>query len=111
MEGKSNQKKTFVTAAIAGLLAIVGTVIPAGSAQAEDVKCSGINGCAGQADCGGKDSACAGRNACKGQGWTNVASAEECIVAGGELVSAETAEEAEEEQAEEEAVMRAEANS
>lgn len=60
---------------------------------AVEVKCLGINDCAGQSLCdvaGSHD--CGGQNECKGKGWILVSEAE-CETKGGEVVAAEAAEE------------------
>ncbi len=72
MEKKNSKKKALLAASIAGLIAVAGAVLPASVAYAEDVKCSGVNACKGNGDCGGAGSSCAGSNACKGQGWISV---------------------------------------
>jgi hypothetical protein len=54
-----------------------------------DVKCFGINGCAGESQCGvnkpelGIEHACAGENECKGKGWIT-ARLSDCDARGGE---------------------------
>ena len=89
MEVKKDRKHALVAASVAGLLALTGLVVGASAVYAEDVKCSGINGCKGEGKCAGADHSCAGKNACKGQGWINSASAEECTKAGGTVVAEE----------------------
>lgn len=107
------QKKMWLTAAVAGLM---GAVL-AGQASAETAKkaktadnvpCYGVNkckgagsckaggSCKGQHSCGGKDgcagkSACKGQNACKGQGWLMMP-ADSCTnIEGGSLKAPEKA--------------------
>lgn len=50
-----------------------------------EVKCAGINSCAGKGECGAADGShnCGGKNSCKGKGWIEVDSAEECAEKGG----------------------------
>lgn len=70
---KKEKKQKFVVAAIAGLMAVAGSLSVQAVAQAEDVHCYGVNKCKGTGDCGGKGTSCAGTNACKGQGWVTMA--------------------------------------
>ena len=57
----------------------------------EQVKCFGINSCAGESVCAvnkpdlGIEHSCAGENECKGKGWLQV-SQSECDTAGGEVL-------------------------
>lgn len=83
------KKKALVAASVAGLLAVAPVFI-AGTAHAQaapaaKVPCYGINACKGTGECAGKGHSCSGKNACKGMGMTNVASADECLKAGGTL--------------------------
>lgn len=55
-------------------------------AQADGVKCSGINACKGQSACQTASSSCKGQNACKGQGWAEVGTAAECTSKGGKVL-------------------------
>lgn len=54
-----------------------------------EVKCSGINGCAGKGECNAADGShdCGGKNSCKGKGWVKTASADECTEKGGTVVA------------------------
>ncbi|GIW40320.1 MAG: hypothetical protein KatS3mg076_0897 [Candidatus Binatia bacterium] len=85
---KGKHSRTLVLAsAVAGLLA--GTALPgtahADRAQADKVKCYGINKCKGMGACGGKGHSCAGKNACKGQGYLEL-DRETCLkIEGGRL--------------------------
>ena len=64
------KQRTLIAAAVACLLATVGSVALTSSAQAgESVPCYGVNKCKGTGDCGGKGSSCAGKNECAGQGF------------------------------------------
>jgi uncharacterized membrane protein len=50
------------------------------------VKCMGVNGCKGQADCGGSGGhSCAGQNDCKGKGWISIPKSE-CQSRGGQVL-------------------------
>lgn len=50
------------------------------------VKCTGINECKGQSQCGVPGGhSCAGQNECKGKGWLQV-STEECTAQGGKIL-------------------------
>lgn len=53
-----------------------------------EVKCAGINGCAGKGECGAADGShdCSGKNSCKGKGWVKAESAEACTDKGGTVV-------------------------
>ncbi len=74
---------TLATAAAALFVAgAVATMAP-GSAQAADVKCTGINACKGQSACKSPKNECKGHNACKGQGWMPTATEADCTKAGG----------------------------
>ncbi len=83
------KKRILLAASVAGILAVTGIAMSAGTLYAEDgVACSGINACKGQGTCGGKGHSCAGKNACKGEGVVKVASADECTTKGGTVVPA-----------------------
>jgi hypothetical protein len=70
-------------------------LLVAGSSAAEhheqedsEVKCQGVNGCAGKGECGAADGShdCGGKNSCKGKGWVHKSSAAECTEEGGTVV-------------------------
>ena len=83
-----NQKKQkLVIAAIAGLMAVAGSVSVSSVAQAQDVQCYGVNKCKATGDCGGKGHSCAGINACKGQGWVTMDKATCLKMDGGSLTA------------------------
>jgi len=89
MTSRSDYRKVFLTAAVAGLLT-VGLFGPSSAAAAEEegakVKCYGANKCKGQGACGGPGHSCAGKNACKGQGYIETDSKEACLkMEGGRL--------------------------
>ncbi|HRK62329.1 MAG TPA: hypothetical protein PLY88_07280 [Candidatus Omnitrophota bacterium] len=86
---KKTNKQKFVVAALAGLMAVAGSIVTQGTAQAEDVQCYGVNKCKGTGDCGGKGSACHGSNACKGQGWKTMDKAACLAIEGGSLAPKE----------------------
>lgn len=64
---------------------------PSAAAVDEQVKCFGINDCAGQSVCAvnkpelGIEHVCAGENECKGKGWIKV-SRSECEAEDGEVL-------------------------
>ena len=64
------KQRTLIAAAVACLLATVGSAAVSSTAHAEEqVPCYGINACKGSGDCGGKGHSCAGKNECKGTGY------------------------------------------
>ena len=70
MEKRMN--KALLGAAVAGIMGAAMMAAPASAKQrkaAKNVKCYGVNKCAGHGSCGGKGHQCAGKNSCKGQGW------------------------------------------
>ena len=75
-----------IAAAAMALLAGGTITLTTAPAQAETVKCSGINSCKGQGSCKSTSNDCKGQNSCKGQGWIEQASAEACTGAGGMVV-------------------------
>ncbi len=84
---KKSKKNALLAASVSGLLAVAGFAAGVNTVYAADeIACSGINGCKGQGACGGKGHSCAGKNACKGQGWLKVASADACTSQGGAVV-------------------------
>jgi hypothetical protein len=85
-------KGVLIASAALGLMA--GGATTASAAHHEgggEVRCSGINGCAGKGECAAADGShdCAGKNSCKGKGWVNVDSAEECAEKGGTVLETE----------------------
>lgn len=77
----------LIASAALGLLA----ASPAAAESDSDggqVKCAGINSCAGKGECAAADGShdCGGKNSCKGKGWVSVDSADECTAKGGTLV-------------------------
>jgi hypothetical protein len=84
---EKSKKKMLLAASVAGLLAVTGIALQAGTLYAEDgVACSGVNACKGQGACAGKDHACAGKNGCKGAGWLKTDSADACTKQGGTVI-------------------------
>jgi uncharacterized membrane protein len=79
-------KSGAAIAAAALSLAMTGLTLTAAPAQADTVKCQGVNACKGQAACKGANNSCAGQAACKGQGWINTSSAN-CEKWGGKVIS------------------------
>lgn len=77
----------LVASAALGLLAAGGACAPQDAGSAE-VKCAGINGCAGKGECAAPDAShdCGGKNSCKGKGWIHTASAQECTDQGGRVL-------------------------
>ncbi|UYN96227.1 MAG: hypothetical protein KIT25_04570 [Enhydrobacter sp.] len=75
-------KRTLLAASAAALFA-VGQATTAAAGQG--VKCNGVNSCKGTSACKTATSSCKGKNSCKGQGWSTVASAEECTAKGGKV--------------------------
>lgn len=91
----AKHQRTLVTAAVAGLMAALGTLASTAHAEQEGmmmgggdgnkVHCYGVNKCKGTGDCGGKGSSCAGTNACKGQAFIDL-SEKDCLrIEGGRL--------------------------
>ena len=78
-------------AAVAGLLTVgaVGVTSTARAAEAEKVKCYGINSCKGSGGCAGAGHGCAGKNACKGQGFVETTK-DDCAKKGGKLTAPES---------------------
>ena len=83
-------KGIVLASAALGLMAASPGIVAGAHHEGEEVKCQGINGCAGHGLCAAADGshACKGHNACKGKGWVKV-SAEECEEQGGSVVSEE----------------------
>ncbi len=86
----SIQKKTVGTtlATAAAAMFIAGAAMTGAptAAQADGVKCAGINSCKGHGSCAGANNGCKGQNACKGQGWVSVDSASACESKGGKVI-------------------------
>jgi hypothetical protein len=64
-------------------------VNPSENAQSQAVRCFGINECAGHGECAnpGQGNSCEGLNECAGQGWVTVDTEEQCVSAGGEVLT------------------------
>ncbi len=79
----------LVASAALGLLA--GGVSCAREAQADEVKCAGVNSCGAKGECAAADGShdCGGKNSCKGKGWMHTKSAAECAEKGGTVVEDE----------------------
>jgi hypothetical protein len=77
----------LVAGAALALLAAA-PVVFSNEAEGAEVKCQGINSCAGKGECGAADGShdCGGKNSCKGKGWIKVDSAEECTEKGGTVL-------------------------
>jgi len=87
----STKRNTVLMAAVAGLLTAgaLGAVSTAHAADADKVKCYGINSCKGKGGCAGGGHGCAGKNACKGQGFVET-SKDDCAKQGGKLTAPES---------------------
>ena len=94
----ARQHRVFA-AAVAGILAALGSVGLSRQAQAQDdaheegetAHCYGINKCKGTGDCGGVGHSCAGQNACAGQGYIEL-NEDDCLrIQGGSLTAAQDA--------------------
>lgn len=80
-------KGALVATAVAALFAANGALAAnhdTGKAEAQKVKCEGVNECKGQGACHGATHECAGQNACKGKGWIEL-SAADCKAKGGTI--------------------------
>ena len=87
MARKSVSKSSALLAtAAAGLLTVATTVALPGVAQAEEVKCYGINKCKGAGECGGKGYSCAGKNQCSGKGYLKLDQDKCLAIKGGRLI-------------------------
>jgi uncharacterized membrane protein len=84
----SRTTNKVLTAAVAGLLTVgtLGLAATARAAEADKVKCHGVNSCKGTGACSGAGHGCAGKNACKGQGFVEM-SKDDCIKQGGRLTA------------------------
>jgi uncharacterized membrane protein len=87
----SRSSNTVLMAAVAGLLTVgaVGAATSARAADADKVKCYGINSCKGQGGCAGAGHGCAGKNACKGQGFVETTK-DDCAKKGGKVTAPES---------------------
>jgi hypothetical protein len=76
----------LIASAALGLLAA--GVSCAGEAEGGEVRCAGINGCAGKGACNAADGShdCAGKNSCKGKGWVRADSKQACTEQGGAVL-------------------------
>jgi hypothetical protein len=82
-------KGLLVASAALGLMAgAPGVTSAANHEDGGEVKCQGINSCAGKGECGAADGShdCGGKNSCKGKGWITTGSAEECKEKGGTVL-------------------------
>ena len=86
----SRTTNKMLMAAVAGLLTVgaVGAASSAPAAEADKVKCYGVNTCKGTGACAGPNG-CAGHNACKGQGFLLTSKAD-CEKQGGKLTAPES---------------------
>jgi len=59
------------------------------NANAQGLKCQGINECAAMSECAGAEGTndCQGMNECAGMGWVTVESEEACTSEGGTIIS------------------------
>jgi hypothetical protein len=73
------------TAAFALLATGVPILVSAGNDGA--VKCAGVNECKGHSECKTATSECKGLNGCKGEGFVTMRNAQECVAAGGKVIS------------------------
>jgi hypothetical protein len=82
------RKLTTATMAAAAMALLAGGAISLTTqpAQADAVKCSGVNSCKGQSACKSASNECKGLNECKGHGWIEQSSAEACTSAGGTVL-------------------------
>lgn len=83
-----NRRQLGLAAATAAF-ALLATGVPLISAAGNDsgVKCAGLNECKGHSECQSATNECKGLNGCKGEGWVTKSSAEECMAAGGKVIS------------------------
>jgi uncharacterized membrane protein len=87
----SRTTNKVLMAAVAGLLTVgaLGVAASARAADAEKVKCYGVNKRKGQGACAGGGHACAGKNACKGQSFVETTK-DDCAKQGGKLTAPES---------------------
>src|SRR5689334_703112 len=76
-------------AAATTAFALLAAGVPMLAAAGSDggVKCAGLNECKGQSECKTATSECKGLNGCKGEGFVTKKSAQECVAAGGKVIS------------------------
>ena len=55
--------------AAAGMFAFAPTSIAGDAKEGKEVKCYGVNSCAGKNDCKTADNSCKGKSSCKGHGF------------------------------------------
>jgi hypothetical protein len=81
----------LVASAALGLMTAGAAAASAEEHGGGEVKCAGINGCAGKGECAAADGShdCSGKNSCKGKGWVHTASAKACTDKGGTVVEDE----------------------
>lgn len=81
-----NKKLLSTTVALSAAIAFASAPISSALANnaSAQVKCYGVNGCKGQADCKSAKNDCKGQNGCKGQGY-KVMSKPDCKKAGGKV--------------------------
>ena len=86
MASKSTNR--VLMAAVAGLLTVgaIGSAATARAADADKVKCYGVNSCKGKGSCAGGGHSCAGNNACKGQSFVETTK-DDCAKQGGKLTA------------------------
>lgn len=75
---------TKLLAACAAALFALGSGVPSDAAEGK-VRCGGINSCKGTSACKTALSSCKGQNSCKGLGWTETATASDCVAKGGNV--------------------------
>jgi hypothetical protein len=80
--------KGFMIATAVATMAVGGslTAMAQDKAQAEPVKCAGLNACKGKGSCKSANNDCKGKNACKGHSFVETKSAQECNQRGGQVV-------------------------
>ncbi|TDQ82543.1 hypothetical protein A8950_2366 [Dongia mobilis] len=86
MTNMRNLKAATMAAAALSLLAGGAIGLSSQPAQADMVKCAGINSCKGTSACKTASNECKGLNECKGHGWLEQSSAEACAAAGGTVL-------------------------
>jgi hypothetical protein len=90
------QKGSLVAFALAGVFAASGCSRPeeaapkkegaaSGAAMQANVKCTGVNECAGHGGCKSAANECKGKNGCKGKGFVEM-SADDCNTKGGKVM-------------------------
>lgn len=86
---KSSLKGALLASAVATLFAtgVASAAEKDAKAAGHEVKCAGVNACAGKGACGMVKNTCAGKNGCKGQGWVKEKSAQACTDKGGKVMT------------------------